>query len=78
MTSKEIEICLKEYSNGAMFISQSQIAKALGKTNINRDVRPILEGLDKIVYDETTVRGRRSGRYFIPDVAKRINNMKIF
>lgn len=78
MTSKEIENNLKEYTNGAMFISQAQLAKAMGKTNISRDIRPILDGLDRISYNPDTKRGRDYARYFVPDVAKRINNMKIY
>lgn len=78
MTSKEIENQLKGYTDGAMFISQAQLARALGKTNIARDVMPILDGLDKICYNTETSRGRQCSRYFISDVAKRLNNMKIF
>ena len=78
MTSKEIEIALKEYTNGAMFISQAQLSRALGKANISRDVAPIVDGLDKICYDTTTKRGRRCGRYLIKDVASRLISMKYF
>ena len=78
MNAVEIENQLKEYTNGAMFISQSQLSRALGKTNIARDISPILEGLDKICYDNTTDRGRRCSRYLISDVAKRLNNLKYF
>ena len=78
MTSKDIENSLKEYTNGAIFISQAQLGRALGKSNISRDVRPILDGLDKICYDTETKRGRSCSRYLVSEVAKRLNSMKIF
>ena len=78
MTSKEIETSLKEYTDGAIFISKSQLSKALGKANFSRDILPIVKGLDQICYDTTTDKGKRSGKYFIPDVAKRLNNMKVY
>lgn len=78
MTSKDIETALKEYTDGAIFISQAQLGRALGKKNLARDVQPILADLDKICYDDTTKRGRACGRYLISDVAKKLDSMKTF
>ena len=77
MNAKELENQLKPYANGAMFISLSQIGKFLGYGNIDRNVKPIVQDLEVIaINQEKKTKGRPSGRYFIPDVAKKIYGLR--
>ena len=64
MTKKEIEAQLKTITDGAVFISPKDIAKAMG-TSRPEKIRFIYATLPKV---------ENTSKYFIPDVAESIFN----
>lgn len=65
MTAREIEQDMKQFVNGASFITVGQLAKYLGQKNTSR-VR------EKYMKDVFKLEGTK--KYFIPEVARSIYN----
>ena len=65
MTAREIERDMKQFVNGASFITVGQLAKYLGQKNTSR-VR------EKYMKDVFKLEGTK--KYFIPEVARSIYN----
>lgn len=65
MTAREIEQDMKQFVNGASFITVGQLAKYLGQKNTSR-VR------EKYMRDVFKLEGTK--KYFIPEVARSIYN----
>ncbi len=65
MTARDIEQDMKQFVNGASFITVGQLAKYLGQKNTSR-VR------EKYMRDVFKLEGTK--KYFIPEVARSIYN----
>ena len=65
MTAREIEQDMKQFVNGASFITVGQLAKYVGQKNTSR-VR------EKYMKDVFKLEGTK--KYFIPEVARSIYN----
>ena len=65
MTARDIEQDMKQFVNGASFITVGQLAKYLGQKNTSR-VR------EKYMRDVFKLEGTK--KYFIPEVAKSLYN----
>lgn len=65
MTARDIEQDMKQFVNGASFITVGQLAKYLGQKNTSR-VR------EKYMKDVFKLEGTK--KYFIPEVARSIYN----